>query len=101
MKKANSADPAKYLPELAKLEFKGATGKIAFDDKGDRKDAEITIFTMKSGKLDPIAIVKAGQTVPYEDFLKAAAPAAEAPKPAAEAPKAEAAKEAPKAEAKK
>jgi len=94
MKKANSADPAKYLPELAKIDYKGATGKIAFDEKGDRKDAEITIFTMKEGKLVPVAIIKAGQTVPYEEFIKAAAPA-----PAA--PAAEPAKEAPKAEEKK
>ena len=93
MKKANSADPAKYLPELAKIEYKGATGKIAFDEKGDRKDAEITIFTMKAGKLEPIAIIKAGQTVSYEDFLKASAPA-----PAPAAPAAEPAKDAPKAE---
>jgi branched-chain amino acid transport system substrate-binding protein len=96
MKKANSADPAKYLPELAKIDFKGATGRIAFDDKGDRKDAEMTIFTMKDGKLAPIAIIKGGQTTSYEDFLKASAPA-----PAAEAPKAEPAKDAPKEEAKK
>jgi len=95
MKKANSAEPAKYLPELQKIDFKGATGKIAFDDKGDRKDAEITMFTMKDGKLAPIAIVKGGQTVSYEDFVKAAAPA-----PAA-APAAEPAKDAPKEEAKK
>jgi branched-chain amino acid transport system substrate-binding protein len=73
MKKADSADPAKYLPELAKIEYTGATGKIAFDQKGDRKDAEITIFTMKAGKLDPIAIIKAGKTIPYEDFVKEAA----------------------------
>jgi branched-chain amino acid transport system substrate-binding protein len=90
MKKANSADPAKYLPELAKIDYQGATGRIAFDEKGDRKDAEITIFTMKDGKLAPIAVIKGGQTVSYEDFVKATAPApAEAPKPAAEAPKAE------------
>jgi len=96
MKKANSADPAKYLPELAKIDFKGATGKIAFDDKGDRKDAEMTIFTMKDGKLTPIAVIKAGQTISFEDFVKASAaapaPAAEAPKPAPEAPKEEAKK---------
>jgi branched-chain amino acid transport system substrate-binding protein len=72
MKKANSADPAKYLPELAKLEYAGATGKIAFDAKGDRKDAEMTIFTMKGGKLEPIAIVKGGQTTDYAEFMKAA-----------------------------
>jgi len=85
MKNANSADPAKYLPELAKIDYQGATGKIAFDDKGDRKDAEITIFTMKDGKLAPIAIIKGGKTVSYEDFVKATAPAA----PAKDAPKEE------------
>jgi branched-chain amino acid transport system substrate-binding protein len=72
MKKANSADPAKYLPELAKIEYPGATGKIVFDEKGDRKDAEMTIFTMKGGKLEPIAIVKGGQTTDYAEFMKAA-----------------------------
>ena len=46
MKRADSADPAKYLPELQKIAFSGATGPIAFDAKGDRRDAEITIFTM-------------------------------------------------------
>jgi branched-chain amino acid transport system substrate-binding protein len=83
MKKANSADPAKYLPELAKIDYKGATGQIAFDEKGDRKNAEITIFTMKDSTLTPIAIIKGGQTISYEDFVKASEPA-----PAA-APKAE------------
>ena len=70
MQKADSADPAKYLPELAKIDYMGATGKIQFDSKGDRKDAEITIFTVKGGKLDPIAIVKAGKTIPFEEFIK-------------------------------
>jgi len=91
MKRANSADPAKYLPELAKLNFKGATGNIAFDEKGDRKDAEMTIFTMKDGKLAPVAIIKGGKTTDYAEFMKAAAPA----------PAAAPAKDAPKAEAKK
>jgi branched-chain amino acid transport system substrate-binding protein len=69
MKKADSADPVKYLPALQKIDFAGATGRIAFDAKGDRKDAEMTIFTMKGGKLTPIAIIKGGRTVKYEDFL--------------------------------
>ncbi|MDW8468264.1 MAG: branched-chain amino acid ABC transporter substrate-binding protein [Burkholderiales bacterium] len=97
MQKADSADPAKYLPVLAKLEYTGATGKIAFDEKGDRKDAEMTIFTMKAGKLEPVAIVKGGQTIAYEEFIKAAAgpapAAAPAPAPAAEAKKDEPKKE--------
>jgi branched-chain amino acid transport system substrate-binding protein len=103
MKKANSPDPAKYLPELAKSDFKGATGQISFDEKGDRKDAEMTIFTMKDGKLAPVAVIKGGKTTSYEDFVKASAPApaAAAPAAAAPAPAAEPAKDAPKAEMKK
>jgi branched-chain amino acid transport system substrate-binding protein len=75
MKQANSADPAKYLPVLQKIDFAGATGRISFDEKGDRKDAEMTIFTMKGGKLLPIAIIKGGKTVSYEDFVAQAAAA--------------------------
>ncbi len=37
----------------------------------------MTIFTMKGGKLLPIAIIKSGKTVKYEDFVAQAA----APKP--------------------
>ena len=85
MKKANSADPAKYLPELAKISFDGATGHIEFDAKGDRKDAEITIFTMRSGRLEPIAIVKSGKTIPYNDFVQTMASAVAAPGDAAKA----------------
>ncbi len=62
MQNADSTDPAKYLPELAKIKFDGATGHIEFDEKGDRKDAEMTIFPMKDGKVVPVAIIKAGKT---------------------------------------
>ena len=80
MKKANSADPAKYLPELQKIAFTGSTGPISFDDKGDRKDAEITIFTMKGGKIEPLAVVKGDKSMTYDEFVKSAgaAPAAAA-----------------------
>jgi len=83
MKKAGSSEPAKYLPELGKISYEGASGKVEFDAKGDRKDAEITIFTMTGGKITPLAIVKSGQAVKFEDFIKAAAEAAAAaPTPA-------------------
>ena len=72
MQKANSVEPAKYLPELAKISYLGSTGKIEFDAKGDRKDAEMTIFTIRNGKLEPVAIVKSGKTTKFEDFMKAA-----------------------------
>jgi branched-chain amino acid transport system substrate-binding protein len=101
MKKANSPDPAKYLPELAKISYDGASGKIEFDEKGDRRDAEMTIFTMKGGKIEPIAIIKSGKTIKFEDFLKAAEPAAPAAAPADAAKTGEPAKagDAPKAAA--
>lgn len=89
MQKADSTDPAKYLPALQKISYDGATGHIEFDDKGDRKNAEITIFTMKGGKLDPIAVVKGGKSVSFADFMKTAggsgtpATASAAPAPAA------------------
>ncbi len=70
MKKANSTDPSKYLPELQKISFSASTGKIEFDLKGDRKNAEITIFVMKGGKIEPIAVVKGAQTLGYAEFLK-------------------------------
>lgn len=85
MKKADSPDPAKYLPELAKISYNGATGRIEFDQKGDRKDAEITIFTMKDGSLDPIAIVKGGKMIAYRDFIAMAGSAIAAPGDAAKA----------------
>jgi branched-chain amino acid transport system substrate-binding protein len=94
MQKADSTDPAKYLPQLAKISYDGATGHIEFDDKGDRKDAEITIFQMKGSNVEPIAIIKAGKSTKVEAAAAAAAPAA-APAAAA-APMAPAKEAAPK-----
>src|SRR5437899_1516538 len=86
MQKADSTDPAKYLPELQKISYDGSTGHIEFDSKGDRKDAEMTIFQMKGGNVVPVAIIKAGKTTkldmpPATAMAPAAAPAA-APAPA-------------------
>jgi branched-chain amino acid transport system substrate-binding protein len=58
MVKANSADPAKYLPELAKINHDGITGKIAFDAKGDIKNGALTLYTYKAGKRDLMMVVK-------------------------------------------
>src|SRR6187397_1907929 len=83
MKKANSTDPAKFGPELFNVSFKGATGNVAFDAKGDRKDAEMTIFKMEGGKVKPVAIVKGGVSTPFGGAGAPAAAAAAAPAPAA------------------
>jgi branched-chain amino acid transport system substrate-binding protein len=59
MEKAGSSDPAKYLPVLAKTEgYKGVTGTISFDEKGDVKNGALTLFTYKDGKRDQIAVVR-------------------------------------------
>ena len=58
MVKAGSAEPAKYLPVLAKIQHKGVTGNIAFDDKGDVKDGTLTLYTYKAGKRVLLAVTK-------------------------------------------
>jgi branched-chain amino acid transport system substrate-binding protein len=59
MQKADSADPAKYLPMLkATSDYKGVTGTIGFDEKGDIKNGALTLFTYKGGKKEQIAVVR-------------------------------------------
>jgi branched-chain amino acid transport system substrate-binding protein len=59
MVKAGSAEPAKYLPVLAKTEgYKGVTGTISFDAKGDIKNGALTLYTYKADKREQIAVVR-------------------------------------------
>jgi len=59
MQKANSTEPAKFLPVLAATEgYKGVTGTIAFDQKGDIKNGALTLYTYKAGKRDQLAVVR-------------------------------------------
>ena len=59
MVKAGSAEPAKYLPALAATSgFKGVTGTIGFDNKGDIKNGALTLYTFKGGKREQIAVVR-------------------------------------------
>jgi branched-chain amino acid transport system substrate-binding protein len=57
MKKAESAEPAKYLPELTKIEYEGVVGKIKFDDKGDVLNGVITVYQVKDGKWEVLQTV--------------------------------------------
>lgn len=50
MKRADSAAPAKYLPELAKTNFSGVTGPIAFDEKGDIQGGAVTVYQVQGGE---------------------------------------------------
>ena len=57
MKNANSADPAKYLPELKKIKYQGVTGNIQFDTKGDIQNGALTLFTYKGGKKTKMDVI--------------------------------------------
>jgi branched-chain amino acid transport system substrate-binding protein len=59
MVKANSSDPAKYLPVLAATaDYKGVTGPITFDEKGDIKNGALTLKTVRGGKLETLAVIR-------------------------------------------
>lgn len=58
MRKANSAAPAVYLPELARIRHKGITGTIAFDARGDIQDGTLTLYTFKGGHRSVLAVTK-------------------------------------------
>jgi len=59
MVKANSSDPARYLPVLAATtNYKGVTGQISFDGKGDIKNGALTLKTVRAGKLETLAVIR-------------------------------------------
>jgi branched-chain amino acid transport system substrate-binding protein len=58
MQKADSAEPAKYLSELARISYDGITGPIAFDANGDIKDRPLVLFTYKGGRKERIAVIR-------------------------------------------
>jgi branched-chain amino acid transport system substrate-binding protein len=55
MKAANSTDPAKYLPALAKIKYPGVTAEIEFDKNGDLTHGLLTIFQVKNGKWEVVS----------------------------------------------
>lgn len=58
MVRADSADPAKYLPALKQANYNGVTGTIAFDEKGDIKNGALTLYTYKGGERSQIAVIR-------------------------------------------
>jgi branched-chain amino acid transport system substrate-binding protein len=58
MVKAGSSDPKVYLPVLAKTTgYKGVSGTISFDEKGDLKNGALTLYTYKGEKKDEVRVV--------------------------------------------
>jgi branched-chain amino acid transport system substrate-binding protein len=58
MREAGSADPARYLPALAKIRYQGVTGAIAFDSNGDLADAAMTVYTYRNGKQVKLEVLR-------------------------------------------
>lgn len=59
MKRADSADPALYLPFLAKTDgYQGLTGTIAFDEKGDLTNGALTLMTYRGGARTTVAVIR-------------------------------------------
>lgn len=54
MKKAKSADPDKYAPEIAKTNYEGVTGHIEFTPEGDIKNGTVTLYQYKDGKWNTV-----------------------------------------------
>ncbi len=57
MQKANSTDPAKYLPALAAISHDGITAKIQFDNNGDLKGGAVTLYQVKQDQWQPLETI--------------------------------------------
>ena len=60
MKRADSVEPAKYLPEVGKTNYDGVTALIAFDEFGDLKGGAISVYQYKGGKLEYVETLGGG-----------------------------------------
>ena len=55
MQKANSIDPNKVGAEIYKASYQGVAGTYSYDDKGNLKQAPITVLTFKNAQPIPLA----------------------------------------------
>lgn len=60
MKRADSTQPARFLPELAKTSYQGVIGPIAFDEKGDLRNGPITIYVVRDGQWQALETITPG-----------------------------------------
>jgi branched-chain amino acid transport system substrate-binding protein len=58
MQRAGSAAPARYLPEIARTDRQGVTGRIRFDAKGDTTGGAVTLYRVVSGAWQPLETVR-------------------------------------------
>jgi branched-chain amino acid transport system substrate-binding protein len=58
MQAAKSADPARFVPEIARLRYQGVTGTISFDQYGDLNNPAMTLYTYRAGKKTKLEVVR-------------------------------------------
>ncbi|HEX4940449.1 MAG TPA: ABC transporter substrate-binding protein, partial [Candidatus Kapabacteria bacterium] len=58
MKKADSIEPATFLPAIAATQHDGVTSQIRFDDKGDLVGGAITLYRIESGKWKTLTTIQ-------------------------------------------
>jgi len=75
MKRANSVEAAKYLPEIGKTKYDGVTSMIEFDQFGDLKGGAISIYQYKGGKLEYVETLGGGAIEMVKAEVKEAASA--------------------------
>jgi branched-chain amino acid transport system substrate-binding protein len=65
MQRADSTDPATYLPELARTNHSGVTSPhIAYDERGDIKGAAMTLYRVEGGDWQVMAVEGNGPAGP-------------------------------------
>jgi branched-chain amino acid transport system substrate-binding protein len=61
MRRADSADPHKYLPAIAATDHQGVTGHLRFDAKGDVAGGSVTIYRVQNDVWQVLETVQSGQ----------------------------------------
>ncbi len=62
MQRADSTDPARYLPELGRTRMPGVTTPVlAYDDRGDLKAGAITVYRVERGEWKAMKTASASQ----------------------------------------
>ncbi len=58
MQAADSAEPARFVPALARIRYPGVTGTISFDAQGDLNEAALTLYTYRGGKKTKMQVLR-------------------------------------------
>lgn len=85
MKRADSVEPAAYLPKIRETKMEGVSGHIEFDEFGDLTSGAITLYQYQGGTLSYVETL-GGAPAPAPAAEAPAAPAADAPAAAPAAP---------------